>query len=65
MAVDYDRIDDPEHRGTGFHQLSGMVDRANDLANALVGVGFATENIKTLFNEDATSGASNEQTLQF
>jgi hypothetical protein len=61
---DYDRSSDPEHRGpTGFYQLSGMVDRANELAEALVSVGFPRNNIKLMFNIEATSSQI-EQTMR-
>ncbi len=52
---DYDRRFDKLGRGpTGFRQLANMVNRADELADVLVNVGFDREHIKLLYNENAT-----------
>ncbi len=55
---DYDRLQDSLHRSkTGFHQLSGMVARTEELKTALMNVGFPADNIITLYDQQATSEA--------
>jgi hypothetical protein len=63
---DYDRMKDPHHRGrTGYHELSGMVDRSKELRDALVNVGFPNENIISLYDEKATSNNIEEILRKF
>lgn len=53
---DYVRGSDPrKRRATGFQQLTHMVARAEELKLTLMGLGFARDDIKTLYNEEATS----------
>ena len=53
---DYDRTRDIEKRGpTGFHQLTGMVERADELADVLTQIGFSKEHVIKLYDAEATS----------
>jgi Putative metallopeptidase/Caspase domain len=52
---DYDRTKDRRWGGpTGFRKLTGMVDRAKELKEVLIRRGFPADNIKTLYDEQAT-----------
>jgi tetratricopeptide (TPR) repeat protein len=48
-------IDEYDQVGGGFRKLTGMVKRAQELAEVLVGLGFPERNIKTFYNSEATS----------
>jgi len=57
---DYDRV-----KGGFFKQLTGMVDRAKELRNILITVGFPEQNITFLPNEKATSTNLNNALFDF
>lgn len=52
---DYGRKALPELGSTNFSPLEGMVTRARELEDALVAVGFPRENVRTLYDQEATS----------
>jgi tetratricopeptide (TPR) repeat protein len=58
-------IDDYDRVGGGFRKLTGMVRRAQELAEVLVGLGFPEKNIKTFYNGQATSENLNAALRKF
>src|SRR3984893_17202366 len=63
---DYDRKKDNKKRGpTGFPQLTGMVQKAEELKSALTKLGFPDKNIKILPDTDATAQKFEEELRRF
>jgi len=63
---DYDRTNDPLHRGkTGYEPRGFMVQRAEELHASLKRLGFPEDHIITLYNDRATSGNVEKTLITF
>jgi hypothetical protein len=62
---DYQRKRDPQLGPALYMSVPGMVERASELADALTKLGFPEQNIKRLFDRDATSTRIEEQLRRF
>ncbi len=62
---DYERKKDPRRGPTGFDGLTDMVARSEELKSALLEIGFREENIRTLYDQEATSSNVNQELYRF